>query len=51
MCRNGHKNTGPQDRTHNGDCLHCRRARQREYMAQCRASRRRMKAIEAALRA
>lgn len=46
MCRNGHPQNGPQDRTHGGDCLHCRRRRQREYMAECRAARRKLKELE-----
>lgn len=34
-----------------GHCVECRRRRQREYMAECRSARRRLKAIEAALAA
>jgi hypothetical protein len=49
MCRNGHEINGPQDRTHNGDCLHCRRARQREYMAECRQARRTLRQLQAVL--
>lgn len=32
-----------------GACVNCRRRRQREYQAECRAARRQLKAVQAAL--
>jgi hypothetical protein len=51
LCRNGlHEIRSSADRRpNNGGCIHCSRTSQSRYQAQCRAARRRLAAIEAAL--
>lgn len=50
-CRRGHAISGPQDRTHGGDCLMCRRTRQAAYMRECRHARTELKMLKAILAA